>query len=126
MRQPDASGYVALRTRTNPVQVFSLPSRCSAILLILLLAGCTGPRLVEYLPSAQGLATQEEVQRDMGPPLRIFPPDKSGEIWIYRELNYSHNPPFGVSTCVEYVLTFDRKQTLQEWTVKEWPPQSCR
>jgi len=108
------------------VQVFSLPSMRSAILFILLLAGCAGPRLVEYLPSVQGVATQADVKRDIGPPLKIFPPDKSGDIWVYRELNYSHNPPFGVSSCVEYVLTFDRKQVLQEWTVKEWPPQSCR
>ena len=108
------------------MQVFSFPSRRSVILLIFLLAGCAGPRLVEYLPSVQGVATQADVKRNIGPPLRIFPPDKSGDIWIYRELNYSHNPPFGVSSCVEYVLTFDRKQVLQERTVKEWPPQSCR
>lgn len=128
MRFPDAGSIGLARTGHGGARRGSNSPVISALFCLLFLwcAGCAAPRLVEYLPSVQGTATQADVKRDIGPPLRVFPPDKSGDIWIYRELTYSHNPPFGVASCVEYVLTFNRKQILQEWTVKEWPPLSCR
>ncbi len=81
--------------------------------------------MVDVLVSGQGEATQDDIRQAFGPPVKTSPDDKGGSIWVYQRLLYTRNPPFGVSSCVEYTLRFDASRILQEWAIKEWPPHAC-
>lgn len=93
--------------------------------LLACLTACATPMLMDYLTTAQDRATQEDVQRELGKPAKMFPQEDGRSIWIYHHLSYSYNPPFGVSSCVEYSLTFDQQQVLRQWMAKEWAPEGC-
>lgn len=116
----------------TPPQWFGLPGRvlCQILRLVLLLSlttasGCATPMLMNYLQQAQDRATQDEVRRELGEPVATFPDEDGRSRWIYRHLVYSQSPPFGVSSCVEYNLIFDREQVLRQWIAREWPPHGC-
>lgn len=95
--------------------------------LALLGAGCTlfVAKETLYLESAEGRATQDEVQQELGAP-RLKTRTPAGEsVWIYevREVEVgSQNSwsSFG-SWCDEYVLTFDRQGVLRRWSHKSQP-----
>lgn len=95
---------------------------CAAFLMA---AGCATPMLLNYLQEGQDRVTQEQVRKDLGEPVAIFPDEGGQSRWIYRHLVYSQNPPFGVSSCVEYNLIFDKDRILRRWTIREWPPTGC-
>jgi outer membrane protein assembly factor BamE (lipoprotein component of BamABCDE complex) len=109
-----------------PGQTFGGNLLCAAIgAALLMAAGCGTPMLLNYLQEGQDRVTQEQVRKDLGEPVAIFPDEGGQSRWIYRHLVYSQNPPFGVSSCVEYNLIFDKDRILRRWTIREWPPTGC-
>ena len=100
-------------------------SRAVFCLVLSMAGGCATPMLLTYLEEGRDRVTQEQVRQDLGEPVATFPDEAGQSRWIYRHLVYSQNPPFGVSSCVEYNLIFDRERILRRWTIREWPPTGC-
>jgi len=101
----------------------------SCVLLVSLLVVVSGcslivPRETQYLRSAQGQATQEQVRQNLGAP-RVSKTSQAGEtIWIYevREVEPGSQNTWASagSWCDEYALTFDTRGVLREWTHKSF------
>lgn len=83
--------------------------------------GCTLviPEETRYLKLAQDRVTQDEIKQELGSPL--FASARAGEtVWVYQireEQSGSRITAPGV-WCDEYVLTFDDKGVLRQWTHK--------
>jgi len=99
-------------------------NRLLPVLLLSLLVPIQGcslfiPKETLYLRSAQDRATQEEIKQELGSPL--FASAQAGEtVWVYQvreEQSGSRMTAPGL-WCDEYVLTFDDKGVLQQWTHK--------
>lgn len=78
------------------------------------------PKETLYLQSAQGHATQEEVQKRLGSP-RFTGTTRAGEaVWVYQIFEIAPGGQDTWSTrgswCDEYRLTFDKQAILQRWT----------
>ncbi len=95
---------------------------CSGILVGVL--GCTLfiPKETLYLKSAQGRATQEEVQQQLGTPVLTSSTAAGEPIWVYhvpeQEPGSQNTWATAGSWCDEYVLTFDTQGILRHWTNK--------
>ena len=88
-----------------------------------LMLGCALfiPKETRYLESAQGRATQDEVQQQLGPPK--FTETQVGEtIWVYqvRQQEPGDRAVVAGAWCDEYVLTFDGRAVLQRWTHRSY------
>ncbi len=91
--------------------------------LMLAVLGCTlfVPKETRYLEGAQGRATQDEVQEQLGPP--TFTETQAGAtIWVYqvRQQEPGGRTVVTGAWCDEYVLTFDGRTVLQRWTHKSY------
>jgi outer membrane protein assembly factor BamE (lipoprotein component of BamABCDE complex) len=95
----------------------------TCVILLLLLAGCSVfvPKETLYLRSAEG-ATYEEVRRHLGTPTLTGSTPAGEPVWVYEV--YQQEPgsqqswaAYG-SWCDEYVLTFDQRGQLRQWTHK--------
>jgi hypothetical protein len=78
----------------------------TAALLILLTSCHRAPNQhVEYLNTAVGNSSQNQVISALGPPSAARPlTDSAGQIWVYR---YRSFHPYAGVVCTEYILTFD-------------------
>jgi hypothetical protein len=91
-------------------------------LSLVLLSGCSlfMPKETLYLKSAQGHATQAEVQQHLGQPA-VKAANQSGEaVWVYEVLEEQPGNRWTATGmwCDEYVLTFDEQKILRGWTHK--------
>lgn len=88
-------------------------------LLIITSCALALPKEQQYLRSAQGHATQEDVRRELGLPASVEA--RAGEtVWVYQvrgEQTGSRMTASGV-WCDEYVLVFDDRGVLRRWTHK--------
>lgn len=90
----------------------------------LVAAGCTVfvPKETLYLESAQDRATQDEVRRKLGAPKFTATTAAGDPVWVYQvywQDTTSQNSWGAPGTwCDEYVLTFNRKGILRNWTHK--------
>ena len=88
--------------------------------------GCTMfvPKETLYLRAAQGVATQEQVRGQLGPPREETAMPDGQSQWVYevRELEPGAQNTWASagSWCDEYVLTFDRQGVLRAWTHKSY------
>ena len=111
-----------------------MPTIRLVALAVVLLAGCTPPKPVAYLQSAQDHATLEDVRASLGTPSVMKPLTDGGAEWIYR--SWDHEPGSRVTApgawCDEYRLLFDAGGVLRHWdhtTTRhqgETMPQTCR
>jgi len=94
------------------------------VMAALVAAGCTVfvPKETLYLESAQDRATQDEVRQKLGAPKVTASTAADEPIWVYQiywQDTTSQNSWGAPGTwCDEYVLTFDRKGILRNWTHK--------
>ncbi len=103
------------------------PLSCALIVsLLVVVSACSLiiPKETRYLQSAQGQATQEQVQQNLGTP-RATKISQTGEtIWVYevREVEPGSQNTWASagSWCDEYALTFDKDGVLREWTHKSF------
>ena len=91
--------------------------------LMLVMLGCALfiPKETRYLEGAQGWATRDEVQQQLGPPK--FTETQAGEtIWVYQVRQHQPGDRVVVAGawCDEYVLTFDGQAVLQRWTHRSY------
>lgn len=99
--------------------------------LLSLLAIACAPKVwrAEYLAEQVNVATQEQVQAKLGPPLGTQALADGEALWIYRVgQNAQYGEPatygegsvlLGSGECVAYVLTFDRQRVLRSWLRQE-------
>jgi len=89
----------------------------AAILMLLIPTSChrASTQRFEYLNTAVGNSSQDQVASALGPPGGSRPLSDGGQIWVYRYRGY--HPYAGVS-CTEYVLTFDAEKVLRNWTTE--------
>lgn len=92
--------------------------------LALLGSGCSAftDKETEYLQSAQGRASREEVQGHLGRPQLVAASQDGAPIWVYEVRTAEKGGNTSWSTigywCDEYVLSFDRQGVLRSWTHK--------
>jgi hypothetical protein len=95
------------------------------IMLIILLLTETSCVLIlsketRFLKSAENRATQEEVQQQLGQPVRMLSTEAGDSVWVYHiyDLEPGAQSTWSAtgSWCDEYVLVFDRQRILREWT----------
>jgi outer membrane protein assembly factor BamE (lipoprotein component of BamABCDE complex) len=92
--------------------------------LIGALVGCSLliPKETLYLRSAQGQATQDEVQQRLGRPSLVSSTQAGEAVWVYQireEEPGSRWTSIGMR-CDEYVLTFDAGGVLRRWTYQTY------
>ncbi len=108
----------------------------SSLALVLLLGGCALliPQETRYLRSAQGRATEDHVQRQLGTPRQSTTLPTGETVWVY-EVREEEPGSRWTSTglwCDEYVLTFDAAHVLQRWSHTSYfhggerAPETCR
>ena len=90
------------------------------LVVSLLFVGCVlfeGKETV-YLRSAQGRATQVEVEQRLGPPALTRSTEEGESVWVYqvREEQPGSRITAPGTWCDEYVLTFDGQGILRGWT----------
>ena len=92
--------------------------------LFIVAAGCTLfiPKETLYLKSAADRATQEDVRKNLGQP-SLTDSNPAGEaVWVYevyeQEAGSQQSWAAYGSWCDEYVLTFDKRGVLRQWTHK--------
>lgn len=101
-----------------------LPSTLFAALLAM--AGCSlfTPKETLYLQSAQDRATQGDVQQNLGSPRQVSTMPTGESKWVYEvrevEPGAQNSWASAGSWCDEYVLTFDSKNILRNWTHKSF------
>jgi len=81
---------------------------CLAVLVI----GCTSWR-IENLDEVTGKATQEEIRKELGPPVEERSLTTGESVWHYRIERYS--TVSRATLCSGYDLTFDPQRVLQRW-----------
>lgn len=73
-----------------------------------------------FLKSAEDHATQEDVQQQLGPPVRMLSAGEGESVWVYHiyDLEPGAQSTWSAtgSWCDEYVLFFDRQRILREWS----------
>ncbi len=83
------------------------------------LAACM-PSQYEYLGRANGHATQEEIKDRLGEPFQTNTLADQTQVWTYRyEVNSFpglRGDMRGGAPCMDYILRFDSKQSLNYWT----------
>jgi hypothetical protein len=95
-------------------------SSIAALVVLTVLAGCVlfVPKESRYLKGAEGRATQQDVERQLGKP-EVVSLNEAGEVvWVYRVREEEPGNRW-TSTglwCDEYVLTFDSRAVLRSWT----------
>lgn len=82
------------------------------MLLVLFLGACT-PWRVTYLEEAIGKANQDDVTKRLGPPHLERPLTDGSTVWTYQHRSAVVDGTGG--KCSQYVLVFDKNQTLQSW-----------
>ncbi len=92
------------------------------------------PPECRYLKTAQGHATAEAVQKQLGAPVAHAVLPTGEAVWRYEvreEQPFHRGTPTGF-WCDEYQLTFDRQSVLREWTHRSYfhggslNPEPCR
>lgn len=88
--------------------------------LLCVTAGCSLfiPKESRYLKVAQGQATSEEVQRQLGTPIERTSVPTGEALWRYEVLEEQpthRGTPTGF-WCDDYRLTFDASGVLRHWT----------
>jgi hypothetical protein len=88
-----------------------------SVVLFLTSCGLFQHRQIAYLERATGVATQQQVIEEFGPPALQRPGEEGGTIWIYRYAGFASPMllPMEEAWCVEYVLTFDKEKILRTW-----------
>jgi hypothetical protein len=98
---------------------------------LLLVALACAPKVwrAEYLAEQVNVATQEQIQAKLGPPLGRQTLANGEEVWTYRVgQNAQYGEPatygegsvlLGSGECVAYVLTFDQQRVLHSWLRQE-------
>lgn len=91
----------------------------AACLFVILLISCE-PRFIRdaYLNNVVEQADQEQVKRQLGPPLEVKNLTEGGEEWIYRDYQPSY-PTQSLGTCTEYRLRFDVNKVFRDWKRKK-------
>lgn len=86
----------------------------------LLLTGCTlfVDSKASFLKSAEGRATQQEVEQEWGPPVMISSRPTGESRWVYEVREEEPGSRWSSSGlwCDQYVLMFDRDRVLRGWT----------
>jgi len=99
-------------------------ARAACVGLILLAAGCAYliPKETRYLELAQDRATQDEVRQKLGQPKYTAATPTGEPVLVYQFMwqDPSNQNSWGApgTWCDEYVLTFDQKSILRNWTHK--------
>jgi len=94
--------------------------------LLVVLIGCTllVPKETLYLRASQGVATQEQVREQLGPPREEMAMPDGQSQWVYevreQEPGAQNTWASAGSWCDEYTLTFDRGGVLRGWTHKSY------
>src|SRR5215468_5039500 len=87
-------------------------STWTLIFLSVLIVGCTSPTAV-YLAEGLGKATQDEVRKELGPPVKELTLNTNETLWLYQVRWY---PVKGyVKECSGYKLRFDDQKVLRQW-----------
>ncbi len=99
--------------------------RPSIILLsAMALAGCSlcWDKEARFLHSAEGRATQEEVTQELGPPVMTKTTASGYDIWVYQVRTQQPGSRINApgTWCDEYVLTFNTRHILRDWTHREY------
>jgi hypothetical protein len=99
----------------------AVKSTLAMVLAVLFLtAGCSLiiPKESRYLKVAQGRATSDDVQRQLGVPIERTSMPTGEALWRYevREEQPSHRGTPTGFWCDDYRLTFDASGVLQHWT----------
>ena len=94
--------------------------------VMVMMMGCSLfiPKESRYLESAQGRATQEEVQQQLGLPVVTTSTPAGESVWVYevREVEAGAQNTWATagSWCDEYRLTFDQSGVLRQWIHKSY------
>jgi hypothetical protein len=90
--------------------------------LVLSACGSLQSKEASYLESALGQATQGEVRQQLGEPTSTRSSETGGSVWIYerREQQPGNRYTAPGMWCEQYVLNFDERSILRDWTRKEY------
>ena len=89
---------------------------CAAFLL----TGCAlfGDSKASFLKSAEGRATQQQIEQEWGPPVAMASGPTGESRWVYEVREEEPGSRWSSSGlwCDQYVLMFDRDRVLRGWT----------
>lgn len=92
--------------------------------VLFITAGCSlfVPKESRYLKVAQGQATSDEVQRQLGTPIERTSMPTGERLWRYEVLEEqpSHRGTPTGFWCDDYRLTFDTSGVLRHWTHRSY------
>jgi hypothetical protein len=90
----------------------------------MVVAGCAWfeDKEARFLHSAEGRATQEEVKQELGPPVMTKTTASGHDIWVYQVRTQQPGSRINApgTWCDEYVLTFDMRAVLKDWTHRSY------
>lgn len=108
---------MALQRQSKLITIYHL-------LFTLAVAGCAWfeDKEARFLHSAEGRSTQEEVQQELGPPVMTKTTASGHAIWVYQIRTQQPGSRMNApgTWCDEYVLTFDTRHILKDWTHREY------